>query len=72
MNVELEKSIKLHIKDHEDKMHPHGISRIFNKSSDDTFDCSMDVKELFNIDKAIKPKIIKVQAPTPLHKINLK
>ena len=39
------------MREHEEKMHPHGISRIFNKSSDGTFDCSMDVNELFNTDK---------------------
>lgn len=47
MDLEVTNSIKQHIKEHEEKMHPHGISRIFNKSSDGTFDCSMDVNELF-------------------------
>ena len=51
VDLELDNHIRLHIRGHEDKMHPHGISRIFNRSCDDTFDCSMDIKELFGIDK---------------------
>ena len=58
MDLEVNNTIKVHMKEHEEKMHPHGISRIFNKSSDGTFDCSMDVHELFAAQNEDKPQIV--------------
>ena len=56
MNIAMEKVIKKHIQEHEDKMHPNGISRIHNRSGNDTYDYSIEVKELFNISKFDKFK----------------
>ena len=52
----MDKVIKKHIQEHEDKMHPNGISRIHNRSGNDTYDYSIEVKELFNISKFDKFK----------------